>query len=65
MTNIDLYLFDDNTSKARGLCLLENTPTSEGRPAGTDDGRQAGVPCPSGPAVAARSCAGLEWIRHR
>jgi hypothetical protein len=33
MTSTDLYLFDDNTSKARGLCLLENTSASEGRPA--------------------------------
>jgi hypothetical protein len=39
MTSTDLYLFDDSTSKARGLCLLENTLASEGRPAGTDGGR--------------------------
>jgi hypothetical protein len=34
MTSTNIYLFDDSTSKARGLCLLENTPASEGRPAG-------------------------------
>jgi hypothetical protein len=31
MTSTDLYLFDDSTSKARGLCILENTLASEGR----------------------------------
>jgi hypothetical protein len=39
MTSTDLYLFDDNTSKARGLCLLENTLTSKGSLVGTDGGR--------------------------
>jgi hypothetical protein len=102
MTSTDLYLFDDSTSKTRGLCLLENTPASEGGPAGdwrweaqqagggvwrrwqrptrwragqwgadygrqaglTSEGRSTGVPRPSRPAMAARSCAGLEWIMH-
>jgi hypothetical protein len=74
VTNTDLYLFDDGTNKARGLCLLKNTPASEGRPAGdwrreadqglTSEGRPTGVPRPSRPAMSARSCAGLEWIRY-
>lgn len=98
MISTDLYLFDDNTSKARGLCLLENTPASEDRPAGDwrwdmqlltaltkvstlqgrpvgdwwreaggglmSEDRPAGVPRPNRPAVAARPCASLEWIRH-
>jgi hypothetical protein len=73
-TNTDLCLFDDNTSRTRGLCLLENTPASEGRLAGdwrreagaglTSEDRPAGVPRPSRSAAPTRSCAGLEWIRH-
>jgi hypothetical protein len=34
MTSTDPYLFDDSTSKAHGLCLLENMSASEGSPAG-------------------------------
>jgi hypothetical protein len=41
MTSTDLYLFVNNSSKARGLCLLENTLAFEGSERGIDGGRRS------------------------